>query len=218
MRFLLYLVLPFVLINMVHSYTVKEIRSDLNAYQNQIELLKANFSISVEGLPTNQTAVQKGVLTYSSSGGSSLKYTSPVAMTMEIKPDGYIYLNGQKSSMVSSSYQMGDMYLVYYLNNYDLKIKSENSNSVLVEGYPPSRNGKNVVLKPVLRFNFLKDRKVIDMLSYFGSGNDIPFELRAEYETVKGLPVMKLLVVHMVAFSVNMVSKMKLDGFELTLK
>lgn len=205
----------------LQALTVKEIRESLTTYRDSIDSLTSDFKITIDGMSSN-LGLQKGQFTYSRTGGTVLKYTYPAEMTMAIKADGSVALNGVKADTASGGYQMGDIFFLYYLNHYNLKITGENSNSVALSGYEIVAPGKVAPVKPILALNYNKGLGVIDRLTYFGTGRDYPYEILADYlqygESGRTVPVLRQMVLRLAVSSLSVVSTLKMDNLDVKLK
>ncbi len=201
---------------LLFSTTIQEIYQQLDVYQKRIQSLQAEFLIEIHG--TKRTAsVQKGVFTYLDYYGTMLQYNEPVKMTIELRNNGDIVFNGKKQQTMTNSYQMGDIYFLYYLNNYSLKIDKEDTGIVYISGYEKS-DVKKVNVKRILKLRFDKGLHVIDKIQYIGNENDFPYEILAGYLVIQGIPVMQRLDMNISAYSVSVNSVFRLSNINLIMK
>jgi outer membrane lipoprotein-sorting protein len=199
-----------------HSYTVQQMRDDVKAYLSEIQSIQADFSITIHGTGNRPGSDQSGKFNYNSSSGTTVEYLKPMQMKVDMRENGALYINGEKKTGLTNTYQPGDIFFDYYMANYDLKIKKEDTNYVYLIGYEPTQDiNKRAVRQKVLVIRFNKTLKVIDSISYLGNGNNYPYYVDAQYVMMQGIPIMTVMNMRVAAFSVSVSSVWKLENVVL---
>lgn len=185
-----------------YSLTVQDIKGQILQYKDSIESLKADFTMKTEG--TGQLSnIQKGVLTYTRSGGTVVEYKEPVPAKMEIRQDGKYYFNGKYQGVMTNSYQMGDLFFEFYFDTYDLKVEKEDKSKVVIIGYEKTTDVKKVIRRKVLRMTYDKKLKTFESIRYLGTGKDFPYEVFIDYQIIQDIPVVKRMTTMVSAYSIG---------------
>lgn len=200
------------------AVTIEDIRTALNGYRESLGSLKADFTIKTSGTGEGSVKLQKGIMAFSQSNGMVLTYKEPLVMVLEMRTNGDLYLNGKKSPNVKGQYQMGDIFLLYYLDHYSLAVDKEDANFAYGSGFEKPENLKQANYKKVLSFTFDKRNKVINWIRYSGNGYDYPYDLKVSYLTLEGIPVSKELTVRLSGFSMSVDSKFIMENIEVVKK
>ncbi len=185
-----------------HSLTVQDIREQMLSYKESIESLKADFTMEIKGSGYSNN-IQKGVLSYTRSGGTVVEYKEPSPVKMEIRPNGAYYFNGKYQGVMTNSYQMGDLFFEFYFNTYELRIEKEDEEKVVIIGYEKTSDVKKIVKKKVLKMVYDKNLKAFESLRYLGTGKDYPYEVNINYQIVQNIPVIKTMTTMVSAYSIS---------------
>lgn len=192
------------------AFTVEQMMAGLNALNGRIRSINADFSMRTSG--TGETNVQRGNYSWSTETGTVMRYESPVKMTMELKPNGEVLVNGEKKRNISSPIQNGDLFFIDFLSRFRLQVAAEDTNFVTLSGFDKS---SRLINKKLLTARFNRNIGVIDRLEYRGSGKDYPYELEISYTNMSGIPMTESLSTRMSAFSVTVTSVFRYENIRL---
>lgn len=196
-----------------HATTLDQLTNEIQSHYTKIKTIKADFSISTAG--TGNTAEQKGTFSYSADSGTDYKVESPGKVEVLIKNDGSTYINGQIQKPTEEPPQMGDLFLLSYLNRYNVNIEKEDSNFIQAAGY--ERSNKPVQAK-LITVIYNKNIKAIEKINYKGGKNDFPYIIKLSYTNIAGIPVLIRMNTVLSAFSVSISSKLSLYNIQLETK
>jgi hypothetical protein len=187
---------------MLSAYTPEQIISELKAQNDQVKIFYTDFTMETSG--TGKIQQQKGGFSYTNGVGTFYWTDTPAKTLMFIRSDGTIIYNGKEQPAGGSEVQMGDLFYVNFLSRFNLKIQSEDSNGIELNGFLKS---DGPAAKKIVTFYYNKNKKVIDSIRYKGNGNDYPYEVKIFYSIIDGLPVPKRISMITSAFSITIASE-----------
>ncbi len=200
-------------INAAQASSIPELIQNIKAHMVLIQNLKADIKITTSG--TGKIMEQKGRLEYISGQGTTFRLDGDIPMEVKITERGTVYINGEQQAGTHTTGSMGDIFFLSLLNQYSLRIISENNTEIQVAGYDPS---DKLNRKKVLLAIYNKKQNVITRIDYLGGAADYPYRMNISYTIMQGIPIATGISTHTSAYSITVSSATVLENIALVKK
>ncbi len=159
--------------------TVSQVQNNITSYFTKFKSYQTGFIMKTTGRFGN--GMFKGAFTFQN-GQAVYQLEKPGAMNVQMKKDGSVLIQNNKSDINSVFTSLESLYYVLMTNNFELKIVSEDAASASIEAV-------NTSGKKRISMNYNKTIGMLDSITYSGGKTAPAIDVKIDYDSIQGLPV-----------------------------